>query len=452
MIEDSGVSLLGVSTGVRSRRLDAREVMAWVVVIAGVLNFTPTLFSTGSVSSEPVWTKAAKDLPALLLLGALALEAHRLGWPRATRDIRRLAASIGVLALFIVVSALLVASPSAGDVASAQYYVVYPLITVGLVVAPLDRAQIRRVLRLIVGFAVFESLLAFPDVLGVFAHTYYSFAWHGELYNRAIGTLGNPNTLGLFLGLGIIVAASNAADLSPAVRITASAVIVVGIVLTFSKTAALALGLSSFLLTTGPMRRRMVIWAGALVLAALVASTAVVIRAGSPVPAGTTAVSTTNTGTSGSNQSTTVVTATVGNRGQTARNAFDDWTSGPKSFLLGHGYASLADVSSSGQLTERVVDNMPLGVALEGGVVGLVLFVSVLVFALKPLVRPSIRGPIVDLGRTYAAFFLLYSPVAINFRLFPDALYYWMTLGFALGIVCANQSLRERTVADPSTA
>jgi hypothetical protein len=87
---------------------------------------------------------------------------------------------------------------------------------------------------------------------------------------------------------------------------------------------------------------------------------------------------------------------------------------------------------------------MPLGLVLEGGLAGGLLFVVVVALALKPLVRPRIRDPIATLGMTYGAFFLLYGAVAINFRLFPEALFYWMIIGFALGIVCARQKPPHR--------
>src|SRR5690606_38350407 len=53
-----------------------RELALWVVVVAGVLNFTPTLLSGEPVNETALWTKAAKDIPLLLLLAVVAAEAR----------------------------------------------------------------------------------------------------------------------------------------------------------------------------------------------------------------------------------------------------------------------------------------------------------------------------------------------------------------------------------------
>jgi hypothetical protein len=435
-------------------RLEVREVLLWIVVVAGVFNFSSTLFSTGSVSAEPVWTKAVKDIPSLLLLGVLAYQVIRRGGLGARKDLERITAATAAVAVFMIASALLFASPRAGDVVSAQYYVVYPLIAVGLAAVPLAARQIQRLLVLVVALGVFESVLAVPDALGLFAHTYYSFYAHGTLYNRAIGTLGNPNNLGLFLGLALIVAASNAIRVRPLFRAVALAAILVGLFLTFSKTAALGLGISVFFLTQGTARRRALLTAGAAAIGFCIAFSAVVIRSdfntsNPPPPPATVAAPSGSTSGSGSPRGApqgTVRTA-VGNRQQTASGAWRRWTSGPKSFLVGSGFATLTDVGSGNRLTETVVDNMVLGLAIEGGLIGLLLVGAVVLLTLVPLFRAGGEQPLVRVARTNAVFFLLYVPVAVNLRLFPVATFFWIFAGLGLGVigaVAASGRLRAR--------
>jgi len=453
-VDDASLTLPRVIA--RPTLADLREALLWLVVIAGVLNFGATMFSQSSVSTQTVWAKGAKDVPAALLLALLAYEVVKRRSLANRRDLRRLTAAVAALAAYMALSALAIASPAAGDAVSAQYYLVYPLLAVGLAAVPLSAQQVDRFLRLFIALGVLESLLAIPDALAVFAHTYYSFYYHGTLFNRAVGTLGNPNNLGLFLGLCLIIAASNAARLPAAVRVASIALMVVGIMLTLSKTAPIALAVSLFFLTYGPPRRRAMLEVGAIAAALVVAYAAVVIRSGLTAPpvasapvaaatAGSTGGRSSSQGASGGSQpaspaTTAPVASAVGNRGQTGRAALDQWTSSPKAFLVGSGFATLADVGSGGKLDERVVDNMALGLALEGGVLGLALVGLVIIAALWPLIRAGARDPLVDIARAYSLFFLLYTPVAVNLRLFPVALFFWVILGLGLATVGRGSS------------
>jgi hypothetical protein len=80
---------------------------------------------------------------------------------------------------------------------------------------------------------------------------------------------------------------------------------------------------------------------------------------------------------------------------------------------------------------------MVMTLALEGGLVALAAFVA--------LTRPALRLVLLAEreGRSrygtaiaaYGLFFLLYTPISTNFRLFPGALLLWMLVGFAATLV-----------------
>jgi hypothetical protein len=426
------------ATGAGRRTLDAafrfREGLMWASLFAATLNFTPSLFSTESVGEAPVWTKIIKDVPTALLAiaGVAVVAAHLADRPRQ----RTLWASIPggrptvawklslcaliALAAFMATSAAFVAAPSFGYFVSARYYLFYPFLALVLWLVPFDRRTLDRYVTGIVFLALLQLPICIADFAGAFGNTFY--AGHveigGYLFPRAIGTLGNPNNLGIFLGFGVLVAVFMLDRWSRATRTAVAVALFVGMVLTFSKTVFVALGLVSIgLAVCLPVRNRL------RALSAVVLGTGVVAAV----------VLSSRTGEALS------VESVLGSRTGTASNAFDRWTANTQSFFVGEGFGTVTDLDASGPIRETVVDNMVLALALEGGILGIVLTSAVVVAVVGSLFLYAGGTRLAVTAKAFAAFFLLYAPVAVNLRLFPGALFLWLFAGIALAHVRAER-------------
>jgi hypothetical protein len=265
----------------------------------------------------------------------------------------------------------------------------------------------------LVALACLQTLVGILDYCGVFGQTFYfgHIELFGYLYPRAIGTLGNPNNLGIFQALALIVLASTGALRERRAQV-AFAVIAFGILLSFSKTAVTALAVTaflSFIAAGGRLRsaRTLQIGLAFVVLMALVAGSRI---GGAPGLEGI-----------------------FGSRADTAQNAIDAWLSGPVSTLLGNGFASGTAVTADGTISEVVIDNMILALGVEGGLIGLLVFATVVLSGLRLTWMAPARDPLATVARRFGLFLVIYTPLAVNFRLFPGALFFWLLVGLAAG-------------------
>jgi len=282
---------------------------------------------------------------------------------------------------------------------------------------------LRRLLLGIVGFGVFVSIVGFLEFLGILGPTAYATGLliGGRNYARVIGTLGNPNNLGLFLGLAIL-AAGWGAVLQPRVRTIAIVVMLAALALTSSKGACVALGLTA-VLAFRPWRGRgrVVAAVAALAVCLAFAAVAVATRAGSESPV-------------------------VGDRTTSVPSAIHATTESPKSLFFGHGFGTQSTVVN-GEVRAAVSDNMALALTYEGGLPALILFGALVAISVRVAYRawrraqPAGDGLLVPWA-LYVPLVLLYSPFAVTFRLYPGAMLYW--IGVGLMIAGAWSPARER--------
>lgn len=398
-----------------------------------MLNFAPAQFTTESLDESATWTRAVKDGPVVALVIVLLLDPRvrarlrmlmdQLSLSTVSRALRSdatpqallsgLLLAAAALGAFMALSSAVLQAPALGTLVSARYYVLYPVVAVLLACLRPPRLRPFGVALLVLG--CLQTVLAVLDFFGVLGVTFYfgQIQFAGYSYPRAIGTLGNPNNLGLFLGLVVIVVVSTVGIRRWSGRL-ALLVLTVGIVLTLSRTALIALGVTLVVAVVASQHRRHR-WTLAVGLA-LLFGVLLVLAAGSR------------------NGSGASLSGIWGNRGDTAQNALQQWTSGPQSFLVGHGFASVSSVTDGGSLSNVVVDNMPLSIALEGGLVGLLLVAWMVVMAVRLALLAPRDSPLGVVSRRYAILFLVYAPLSINLRLFPGSLFFWMLMGLSGGV------------------
>lgn len=395
----------------------SRELLLWLTIIVAVLNFTPALFHAQSLTSESLSQKALKDI-LILLLGVMAFGVYT-GPKREANSVKRLVSQlIGSCLLFALVmlaDVLARGGPVAAFFTSLRYYAIYPLAVIAVWQLRLSPSEVRRLLRGIAVVGALEGVLAVLNFLGIVGTTYYDSYVHlgGGAYSRATATLGNPNNLGLFMGLAAILLLNRTLFSDWRARLLLLPV-ALGLLASFSKTAtvALALALVSQGLFSGAQsltRARAILVAG---VAAVFGYVIVAGRLGG----------------------STSAEALLGGRSAGDSLALGQWTHDALSTLTGTGYGILSAQIGSDATSSQAVDNMPLFVAVEGGLIGLLLGVGIVVLGMR-LVRASRRlsgDPVIISIETYCVFFLLYSPVAVNFRLFPGALLFWLLVGFAV--------------------
>lgn len=402
-----------IAFGVTQLRM--RELVLWGVLLIAVFNFTPALFTPTNVADEPLWQKAVKDLPILALLMFAALVP-----PRATPIPRRLTqvlrAAIGIMALTMALDALFRETALLSFLASCRYYILYPLLALAVIHLAFSRQEILRLCKGIIFLGVIEGCLAVPNFLGLIGESYFVgyVSLGGVEYTRPTATLGNPNNLGLFLGLPAILLLTKAVfdDWRGRVLLVP---ILVGMALSFSKTVAVAAALALIIVAVFDRRRGG--WVRPSVMVALSGAfifLTVAGRVGGDVSA----------------------EALLGSRTANVPDAFAQWTSTASTILFGNGYGSQENVASLRSTDVITTDNMLLQVALEGGLLGVTVFAFVVYLICR--LAFSLGGR--DASRltkgfgTYLIFFVLYAPVANNFRLFPGALFFWMVAGFMVSL------------------
>lgn len=409
--------------------------LAWVLLLAAVFNFTPALFTNESLTEAALSTRVVKDAPVLILIAMLLVQvghsrsrgAHRgvsdhpsiRGLGRVLRgcgtpaeDRAALFLAVSGMGAFVVMSLLLVSSPSLGVLASVRYYVVYPALA--LLLALSGRANLRPLAIGVVILGCLQTLVAVLDFMGAWGPTYYAgeVELAGYIFPRAIGTLGNPNNLGIFLAFSLIIVVS-AGEWHTGWGRAALIVLAVGILLTFSKTVVMALALS-YAGAVWAWGRRQGARKAMLLLGVLVFLVVLMASSRATAPAG--------------------VLGAFGSRGVTANRALGEWLEGPFEFFLGHGFGSEVYVDAAGALQERVTDNMALSLAVEGGIVGLLLFTLIVAVGFRLIFHHSASQTLGRVSRRYAVLFLAYTPLASNFRLFPGALLFWILVGLSASV------------------
>lgn len=392
-------------------KVRAREVVLWITVLFGVLNFAGFLFQPANVADAAVWTKVIKDLPLVLLLGTAALLPPVRWKPAGLETFETL---FLVWAAVLIALGLAIPTWTSGFLASARYYIAYPLLVLVVLRFDLSPEEISRTLRLIVLLGAMEGIIAVAEFSGHLKPTYYqNYVALGDRtgsYPRAIGTLGNPNNLGLFLGLPALLL------LVPLWRsprrlfgltwsLPLLLLVLTGITLSFSRSAAVALAIA-LVWTLGSIGRR----ARMLVLVSLMVILGWLTFAGR-------------------SQSEISI---LGTRAQTQQQAFESWISSPRALVFGQGVGADQIVSSSHLVRGPAIDSMILQLLLEGGLVAFAAF-ALLVGSGLQLLRRAWRAlpddPVIMGLLAYTIFFICYSPVAVNFRLFPGAMLFWLAIG-----------------------
>lgn len=423
----------------------------WAALLIAVLNFTPSLFKQTPLELEPLWTRAVKDVALALVLSAGAatglLRARGAGasWPRPS-DWRRLLAATRrttgsspsaiysapflLLVAWIAIDAVVRTPQPAEFLVSVRYYLLYPLLVVAVAALRLDATVVRRIFTALAIVGAIEGLIALVEFFGYVEPTYYGgyISIGGELYPRTIGTLGNPNNLAIFLALAAILVLSGATG-SGWWRWPVLALILTGLAFTFSKAAGVALLASAVVLETGRPAQGRLLRAGVVGVVGLALSVwAVRQRFGGELSG----------------------FSIFGGRGDAFEAGFERWTADVSTFVFGEGFGSQVDVSGGG-ITQKVTDNMPLTLALEGGLIGLVLFAAVVCLTLRTVVRArrARPSPAQSVILAYLVFFLLYSPFVINFRLFPGAMFFWVFAGVAVGLAAQRGDSRSSSYSSP---
>lgn len=408
-----------------------REVLLWLVVLVGVFNFTPALFTPTNLVDEPAWQKALKDLPIILLL-ITAFSVSSAETQRSPELLRRFSA-MTVPAFLLGVTMIIDFSMRDIDIlaflVSARYYVLYPMLALAVWKLDLSRPEIYRLAVGVVVLGAFEGGLSVATFLGVVGESYYQgYIQFGEsLQSRATGTLGNPNNLGLFLGLPALLIINHAVFPSWRGKILLVPILI-GMALTFSKTVAVAFALVVVFQATQGWRR------GAALRVAGIVSLSVAF------------MYFTISGRVGG-----VITkdSILGSRVVTTPEAFQEWFTSASSFLVGGGYGSEATARWASGSAPIITDTMMLFLALEGGVVALLLFTAVVIGAVR-VVAFAARAAPSDLMTGlvgYSMFFLLYSPVTTNFRLFPGAEFFWLCVGL-MATLAGSKIAEARATGD----
>jgi hypothetical protein len=381
-----GLVLTLVSLGVAGTVVDAltilcarhrfREVLMHAIIILGVLTFATALYTPQNLQDQSIVLKAAKDLPlAALFLTSLSVQ-RRPGLGRFKGRLLMWGIAFGAL---VAISP----QPPLGVLVDIRYLILYPLAAVAMWRLDLSADEIRRVMRTLVILGVIEACIAIAQALG-FAPSYYTTV---GIAPRAIGTLGNPNNLGLFLGMAFLVAIGKLDGRQHRLSLL---ILLCGIAVTFSRATPVALALA--LVLPGGFPRRFKVLIGLVLLVAL-ALLAVHVRE----------------------------EISGGSRGEQQSAAFFEWTSSSRTLFFGEGPGAQRNVANGEIEVLAVPDSMVLTLALDGGLVALVGFGLVLLEALRQL-RPSPAWPI---GLFFLAFTLVYS----NFLLFPTALFFWIIVG-----------------------
>jgi hypothetical protein len=390
------------------RRVRGRELIIWLVVLVAAFNFAPALFSPLSLRSQSIELRLVKDLPVLVLLVAGFATIRHPDLPRGVRGWL-----LGWTAVFGV-SLLLAQSaenPTASVLVSLRYYILYPMAGIALWRLNLADAERRRVLMLIVAVGIIVAIIAIVEFMGFLGQTYYEGYSEvgGRTFPRSISTLGNPNNLGLFLGLPVVIVISllqTRTALSKRTGVLMLGILAVGIATSLSKATVPALGLTYVLGTRYPQGK-----VARYVLAAVLSIGFVWLAL--------------DARTQGDINAQTL----FGARLDQNEEGFRIFQATPKTFLIGAGPGSQETLDESGEVVSRITDNMILRLLLETGVVGAIAFSALLISAFRA-VTPT-KDWRSSAMRSWMMFVLLFSPFYANFRLFPASLLFWLAPALA---------------------
>jgi hypothetical protein len=364
-----------------SFRARIRELLLHVIVVAGVLNFTAALFSPENLDAQPVLIRGIKDIPlALLFLTALMVQ-------RTAPDTQgRFKAALAVWGLIFGVLVALTPTPFLGVLVEARYLLLYPLAALAVHRLDLSPAERQRIFRAVVVAALLESALAVAEYVGLVGNTYYG--------PRAIGTMGNPNNLALFLGMAVLVML---AGLDGHKHRLGLVLVLAGLAATGSRGAPIALALALLLPRAGrSLHRSMVVF----ILLAGLGLIVIVSRQG----------------------------LYPGSRTQQPLAA-EEWLASPRTFLIGEGVGLRNPLTGTFETSDTSIaptataDSMLLFLAKTGGVLALSAF-GWLLWRTGEMAKGTPVWPIL-------LFFLAYMPAYGNFTLFPAALLFWIFFGMS---------------------
>jgi hypothetical protein len=391
-----GAAVACAAAALLSHKYRTREVVLWIALIVGALNFSGALFTPTNLSTSASLTdRLVKDIPLLLCLAVGALLPAR-------AKASDLGLRVAILAAVLLIEILIITPAMAGTFVSLRYYVAYPLLAIAAARFDLSDQERYRVFRLIILLGLLESGIGIAEFFGTLGNTYYlGYSAFGS-HVRAIGTLGNPDNLGLFLGLPILVSVA-AWDSRQLFRRRMLALVILillgGLAASFSKAAPIALATALLFQskrTTG--RSRTVL--GVLLLSAFLAVAIAARHQGQPTPL-------------------------LGSRVETSAAAYGEWARSPSVFMIGQGIGSETQLVGD-SLQTTTTDNMILSMAVEAGLLGLIAFGWVILCAFR-WARDATGLEMAFYG--YAVFVLLYTPIYVNLRLYPAAFFFWLGVG-----------------------
>jgi hypothetical protein len=380
-------------------RLRTRELVVWAVLLVCVLNFAPALISPASRFEDPLWSRVVKDVAVGLLTLTALVVPGRAGM-RGFKWVLLIWAGITALVALFSTTTL------AQTLVSLRYYLLYPAVAIFVYRLHLTREEIRRLLLGIVILGLGEAVLAVADYFGLGA-TYYEggIALSGQPQPRAIGTMGNPNNLALFLGFPTVIALTM---LRRSRRWLMALVLFAGTAVSFSRFFVPALGFA-YLPKLG---RRRLLW---LILAVGLGAVVFLI-AGRGIESAS--------------------------RIAGVQYAMAAWLESPATVWAGHGWGFSSPELGAGVLMrtgQPTIDNQFFQLLVEGGILGLAGF-SLLIWLVFQGAWPKQQlDPLAIAVSRGMLFFLSWAFVSVNFRLFPGALLFWMLAG--LGISLHRQSI-----------
>lgn len=392
-----------------------REVLLWLVLLVGVLNFAPALFGVFNLAEEPLWRKIVKDLPVLVLIAWGLLRSRSQGpiVGDVDRRLRALRIAAVVLAGVMAVDAAVRRPDLLGLAVSGRYYVAYPLAAFAVWRLEYTSAEVGRFLKGICIVGALEGVVAALSTFNLFGETFYSryVQVAGESFARAIGTLGNPDNLGVFLGLPALLLLWGRPFPARWLNWLLLAPVLIGIALSFSRTAGVALFGSITVVTLWRGSGRAALKIGLLL-----------------IPAATFLYLTFAARFGGRFSLETL----LGSRTESITDGFELWSADPTTVLVGQGYGTVSSVED-GDITQTITDSMVVTFALEGGLIALVAFAAIVWPAVRIvlLAERAARSRLTLAIAAYGLFFLLYTPISVNFRLFPAAMLMWILVGLA---------------------
>jgi hypothetical protein len=402
-----------------------------LLLVLALVNYFPTLFLHTLPAEGPLWAKLLKDLPVVAVLG-IGLASFRIKDVLRSgldRQVRVFLLVLAAWALLIAMNAAVTKPEPAGALVSLRFYVAYPLLALAIVGLDLSTRDILLLLRALVIMSAVEVLVAAGGAFGMWGGTTNAaeISVGGFSLHRALGTLGNPNNLAMFLGLPffLLVARNRTLERSGLFSKTTTdvlaSIMLVGLLLTFSRAAALLVA-ATLLLLLGKLRTS-VTWIAAVVSVGAVvfmarAATPVELRYGDSVEV----------------------------RAGWAEEALTGSTKNIGSALFGTGLGTATTLTAEG-IEVVQTDNMLLAFILELGFSGALAYSALLASVLWLMwATLRMRSPIAPVAGGLMAFgvmFALYTPVTVNARAFPPAMLFWLASGLMVQLAINDRTSRR---------